>query len=611
MPPGPRRKRKRGKPDAAARPGRTELPSSARDAAFSAGWRALRPARRVASGAAGRPRWRKVDASKRPAMTDRPDSRPATPSAERALDVARRLAAGEGTERVAPRHLAAALWREESRGAEVLRRAGAEPVEIGASAVAPDEASAVPLSDDLERLRERAVGLAARDPEADGVGTDHLAAAWLEGDRDGARLLAEAGRTASSLLGLDEAVARPTADPVVGPPITLEADERIDWGNESGLWTGEASGGRQPSRDRSEPGTGNREQGFADSREAQLPPDAATVRVLDAATNRCREGLRVLEDYARFVRDDRHLAEGLKQLRHELADLMKPLAWERRAVCRDTEGDVGTEISTEAERVRASSVDLILANAGRASEAFRTLEEFGKTVGEYTGGHAQQLRYMLYTFEKALLTAERADKKLEGRNLYLLTDASPASLRATTRALASGSVGLVQLRDKTADDRTLLAAGRTLRKLTAAHGVLFIVNDRPDLAVATHADGVHVGQGDVPVKEARLVVGPDRLVGLSTHSPEQARAAVLAGADYIGVGACFPTETKEAAEVNGLELVRAVAAEVSLPFFAIGGIGPDNVADVRAAGGRRVAVSGAVLTAEDPARAVTQLAAGG
>ncbi|MEM1061027.1 MAG: thiamine phosphate synthase [Planctomycetota bacterium] len=388
---------------------------------------------------------------------------------------------------------------------------------------------------------------------------------------------------------------------VLGPPIELEPGERIEL----------RGGPRTASRE----GRGTNwdqagEPRASDSRESQPPPDTATVRVLDAAANRAREGLRVLEDYARFVRDDRHLAEGLKQVRHEIAELVAPLGWERRAVCRNTAGDVGTSITTDAEMTRAAAVDLVLANAGRASEALRTLEEFGKTVGEHTGGHAQQLRYMLYTLEKALLTAERADSRLDGRVLYLITDVAAESLRATTRALAGGAVGLVQLREKAADDQTLLEAGRTLRRITAAHGVLLIVNDRPDLAVAVNADGVHVGQGDMPVDAARTVVGPDRLVGLSTHSVEQARAGVTAGADYLGVGACFPTTTKAHAEVNGLALIEAVAAEISLPFFAIGGITPETAAAVRAAGATRAAVSRSVLQADDPADAARRCVSG-
>ena len=138
---------------------------------------------------------------------------------------------------------------------------------------------------------------------------------------------------------------------------------------------------------------------------------------------------------------------------------------------------------------------------------------------------------------------------------------------------------------------------------------MFVMNDRPDLAVLADADGVHVGQEELSVKDARTIVGADRLVGVSTHSIEQARQAVLDGADYIGVGPVFPSGTKQFDRLAGLELVRAVAAEVRLPAFAIGGITADNLPLVREAGLGRVAVSGAVASAADPGAAARRLLA--
>jgi thiamine-phosphate pyrophosphorylase len=134
-----------------------------------------------------------------------------------------------------------------------------------------------------------------------------------------------------------------------------------------------------------------------------------------------------------------------------------------------------------------------------------------------------------------------------------------------------------------------------------------IVNDRPDLAVLAQADGVHVGQEELSVKDARSIVGPDMLVGVSTHSIEQARQAVLDGANYIGVGPTFPSGTKRFEQFPGVELLRLVAAEIRLPAFAIGGIDRQNVAEVLAAGFTRIAVSGAVTAAADPVQAAKEL----
>jgi thiamine-phosphate pyrophosphorylase len=136
---------------------------------------------------------------------------------------------------------------------------------------------------------------------------------------------------------------------------------------------------------------------------------------------------------------------------------------------------------------------------------------------------------------------------------------------------------------------------------------VFIMNDRADLAAATDADGVHVGQDELPVKEARAIVGPRRLVGVSTHSIEQARQAVLDGADYLGVGPVFPSATKAFDSLAGLELVRQIAAEISLPWFAIGGINAENIGAVLEAGATRIAVSHAILSAHDPGSVTSTL----
>ena len=153
--------------------------------------------------------------------------------------------------------------------------------------------------------------------------------------------------------------------------------------------------------------------------------------------------------------------------------------------------------------------------------------------------------------------------------------------------MISAGVAIIQLRDKRLDDRELLARGRLLAALIGEAPpparTLWIMNDRPDLAALAGSGGVHLGQEDVAVKDARRIVRPDRLVGVSTHSLEQARQAVLDGADYIGVGPTFPSETKQFDRLPGLELLRAVAAEIRLPAFAIGGISPQNLPQVLAA----------------------------
>jgi thiamine-phosphate pyrophosphorylase len=186
---------------------------------------------------------------------------------------------------------------------------------------------------------------------------------------------------------------------------------------------------------------------------------------------------------------------------------------------------------------------------------------------------------------------------LQRARLYLVCDVhTDAFLDAVLR----GGVEIVQLRAKAASDEAILVAARRYRKLCARHGALLILNDRPDLVEEAGADGVHVGQDDVPVASARELVGPDRIVGLSTHSPAQIDRAGELDVDYIGVGPVHATPTKPGRPAVGLELVRYAATHAARPCFAIGGIDPGTVDAVRGAGARRIAVVRALTDARDP-----------
>jgi thiamine-phosphate pyrophosphorylase len=338
-------------------------------------------------------------------------------------------------------------------------------------------------------------------------------------------------------------------------------------------------------------------------------------RILDAAANRAREGLRVVEDYARFVLNDPFLTEQLKQVRHELARAMQMLPAGALLKQRDTLHDVGTSLSTPSEGLRQNATAVLTANWKRLQEALRSLEEFCKPLPKSPAAQFESLRYRCYTLERAMAVNEVSKQRLVQAKLYLLLDCrvNQAEFRVLATSLIHSPVDVIQLRDKQADDRTLLERGLILRQLMRDHSAkqrvpLFIVNDRPDIAVLCDADGVHVGQEELPVAAARKIVGPDRLIGVSTHSLEQARQAVLDGADYIGMGPTFPSRTKDFSAFPGLELLRQVAADITLPAFAIGGVHVDNIASVLQTGIRRIAVSSAILLAVDPVLACEQLA---
>jgi len=197
-------------------------------------------------------------------------------------------------------------------------------------------------------------------------------------------------------------------------------------------------------------------------------------------------------------------------------------------------------------------------------------------------------------------------ERLRAARLYLALEGRAAGV---VEPALRGGVDMVQLRDKDASDASLAAAGRRIRELCRTHGALFLMNDRPDLALALDADGVHLGQDDAPVEDVRAEVGDRLLIGLSTHSPEQIAAAEASSADYYAVGPVHETPTKPGRPAVGLELVRHAARVASKPWFAIGGIDAANAHEVAAAGARRVVVVRAIRDADDPEAAARELSA--
>lgn len=202
--------------------------------------------------------------------------------------------------------------------------------------------------------------------------------------------------------------------------------------------------------------------------------------------------------------------------------------------------------------------------------------------------------------------------RLSFARLYFVCEGQPHGRdpEPLLRAALGGGAALIQMRDKESSPRAATdRAAQTFRRLADTYGALFIVNDEPRLALELDADGVHVGQGDVPVGEARALLGPDAIIGLSTHTEEQIAAAQESGADYISVGPVWETPTKQGRPAVGLDLIRHAAAESALPFFAIGGIDPGNVGEVLESGATRVVVVRAIRDAADPAAVAAELRA--
>lgn len=344
------------------------------------------------------------------------------------------------------------------------------------------------------------------------------------------------------------------------------------------------------------------------------------MRLLDANSNRAREGLRVMEDVARFVLDDMALCAEIKSIRHGLREALAALPGGVSALLahRDTPGDVGTRVTTPAGAVRTGTRDLALAASRRVTEALRAIEE-GAKVTAPTSGAAQAveaLRYRAYDAERRVALALGAGRAgFAGWRVCVLITESLCAGRSWLGVAAGameGGADCVQLREKHLDDRELLARAKALVEAARAFGAAVIVNDRPDIALLAGATGAHVGWNDLSVEEIRRLAGDDLLVGVSVSTMEQARAERLAGADCCGVGAMFATTTKEKDAIAGPSFLRDYlhAAPPFPPALAIGGITPGAIAElVSAAGGRRfgVAVSSCVCAAPAPALAVADI----
>src|SRR4051794_19752054 len=338
-------------------------------------------------------------------------------------------------------------------------------------------------------------------------------------------------------------------------------------------------------------------------------PQTPVIRIIDASLNRASEGLRVVEDYVRFVLDDPFLTERAKAIRHDLAAAAASFSTLDRHAARDTQQDVGTAISTDAEVSRRDAWDVCAASLKRSEQSLRSLEEYGKLLDIEFAGRMESLRYGLYTLEKTIDVGRSSRDRLHGLHLCVLVNGgdSLAQFEQIIGELVDAGVGMIQLRDKHLDDRDLVARARRLVERARGGQTLCIVNDRADIAVAVGADGVHLGQEDLSVKDARAIVGTQMLIGVSTHNIEHARAAVIDGANYLGAGPTFVSRTKSFDDFAGLQYLREVASEIRFPTFAIGGITVENLVGVMAAGIERVAVGAAVVNAADPGCAAVDL----
>jgi thiamine-phosphate pyrophosphorylase len=339
--------------------------------------------------------------------------------------------------------------------------------------------------------------------------------------------------------------------------------------------------------------------------------ERAAYRIIDANFNRAREASRAVEEFCRFALNSGSLTERASRLRHELCASIGQLDAKRLISSRDTLGDVGVGRMVDTELERANLDDCLTAACKRLTEALRVLAEVIRIDNQPVAETIERLRSAAYTLEKDVVLCSDTSEKYASVRLYIVVTSNlPAEVLALTGKCAGGGADCIQLRAKAIRDDTLFALAVEFVKICRDAGVLSIINDRPDVAVAAGADGVHLGQNDLPIAQARSLQWTPLIIGKSTHSLEQLRAACDERPTYVGLGPVFPTGTKPDAPVVGLEYVRqatAALANTGVGHAAIGGITLGNVERVLQAGAGTIAVCAAVTKAGDPAAACRAL----
>jgi thiamine-phosphate pyrophosphorylase len=334
-------------------------------------------------------------------------------------------------------------------------------------------------------------------------------------------------------------------------------------------------------------------------------------RIIDANRNRIGEGLRFLEDIARFILNDKNASEQFKSIRHTIVEGFHTINADLFSE-RDAEGDIGAGIDIAHQQRDLPS--LVTANAKRVEEALRVLEELAKLPEISKSVQSEKFseaRFKLYDLESILFSRvlrSEITKNIEG--VYVIIDTRLLGSRDIldcVRQSLSGGARIIQLRDKLYEKGDLYVIAQKIKDICSESKALFIINDYLDLVLAVDADGLHLGQSDLPLSIARRELRVDKIIGYSTHSLNQALKAEEAGVDYIGVGSVFPTTTKENADVIGLETLRTIRQAVSVPIVAIGGINRDNIQSVKQAGADSAAVISAVFAEKDIRNAVHQM----
>lgn len=327
-------------------------------------------------------------------------------------------------------------------------------------------------------------------------------------------------------------------------------------------------------------------------------------QILDANLNRILEGVRVLEEIARFILSDKALTLEIKNFRHSLNQITSDLLNRSDLhLARDTSIDSGKFLNTDSETRRDNLETVIRANAGRTKEGLRVLEEFSKILKNRKSSNSyKKLRFLFYDLEQELLTRAIIDKSfLTETQLYPIIDPGYIkSMKKAANIINDTGIKLVQLRVKNNTGKKFLSLARTLRK-NLKSDIRLLINDRIDIALAIEADGVHLGQTDIDIKSARKILSENSIIGISVDTLSQLKQAVKHRADYIGFGPMYPTRTKpDAGPDKSLKDLQKIVKQSPLPVAVIGGIDPGNTLKLIESGSNLIAVISSIWGDSNP-----------
>ncbi|MEW6203028.1 MAG: thiamine phosphate synthase [bacterium] len=335
--------------------------------------------------------------------------------------------------------------------------------------------------------------------------------------------------------------------------------------------------------------------------------DTRLFRILDANLNRAAEGLRVIEDFLRFYKDAPAQAKKIRTLRHRIRDGIKkiPGGYGYLINARDAASD---PCRTTSPQVKHDAQSMLVSNFRRSQEAIRVIEESLTSLSTEYSAYFAALRFELYQLEKDIITstAGNLNKKSIPQAPFIYVIGSVGDFTSNRckalMSLVEGGARVIQLREKNAADVELLSVAKRMASVAWKSGAVFILNDRVDLALMSGADGVHLGESDLPLSEVKKIAGGSLLIGVSTHSYQGALRAADEGPDYISAGPVFRSPTKPELTPIGLKALRRICAKVKIPVVAIGGINETNIVQVFEAGASGAAMISAIKNTADAER---------